>query len=671
MIFFLFFIFYWLGISFRYAFIPLGIVAIFLSIYILFKKRFKLFFIGIGLFAAGIGVSYINIDINRTSFSGFVIDSHTNYFIVLSKGEKLYAYEKDNPYEIGDYLAIEGKKEKIHFISNESQFDFEEYLNKSGVYYEIDVSKITVKFSNPIRIRASREKFLSHFDENSQSLIKALLFSEKDNSEVITNIDKLHIARLSSASGIFIYAYLYFISFLLSRFMSDNKAKLISLIILSPYLIFTFPRFTILRIVFLEIFRLINKKFLNGYFHSLEIIGLSGLFFLLIDYHLGYQMSFILGFTMPFMIFSIRSATSEYKGIKKWFIQLLFVFISFIPYELSFYNSISFLNPILQALLSPLFISAAVISLVCFYGVPIYPAVDFLIRGISNILGWLVKVPLVINGPPFNGVITVFYGILFIGFCYYRNIKFIPIYRTVGIVFLSGLTLYFIPITNLITSQVSFIDVGQGDACLVRKGTKTVLIDTGGSVYKDIATETLIPYFRKHRIYNIDLVITTHGDFDHMGALDSLKENFYVKEVVTEATDFPLNVGGVTFNNYNTHIAEYSEENDQSLVVGFAMMNKNFLIMGDAPVKVEKNIIREFPDLKCDILKIGHHGSDTSTCDEFVQFLSPKEAVVSVGEKNKYGHPKQSVLNTLKRHNVIIRRTDVEGTISYSNYIFM
>ena len=93
--------------------------------------------------------------------------------------------------------------------------------------------------------------------------------------------------------------------------------------------------------------------------------------------------------------------------------------------------------------------------------------------------------------------------------------------------------------------------------------------------------------------------------------------------------------------------------------------------MGDAPIMVERNIIKEYPELDCDILKVGHHGSNTSTCKEFVQLVSPDTAIISAGVNNKYGHPHKSVLKILNDANVKIRRTDLEGTITYSNYIFM
>ena len=230
----------------------------------------------------------------------------------------------------------------------------------------------------------------------------------------------------------------------------------------------------------------------------------------------------------------------------------------------------------------------------------------------------------------------------------------------------SAMCIYLLPIRPLIVTSISFINVGQGDSCLIHQGTTSILIDTGGSVYKDIAKDCLIPYFKKMQIYDIDLLITTHNDYDHMGAVSSLINNFPVKEYVTDYKSFPLTIDNITITNYNHYESMWKEENDTSLVLSFSVKNTNFVITGDAPIKIERQIMKDNKEIKCDILKVGHHGSKTSSSDEFISYLNPKEAVISCGVNNKYGHPNQEVLSILNRHKIKIRRTDLEGTIKYS-----
>ena len=233
------------------------------------------------------------------------------------------------------------------------------------------------------------------------------------------------------------------------------------------------------------------------------------------------------------------------------------------------------------------------------------------------------------------------------------------------VAFIGTLGVYLFPLKAIIRDYVSFINVGQGDSTLIKYKNSTILIDTGGNKYKDIAKEVLIPYFKNQQIYRIDMLITTHDDFDHSGAVTSLVNNFNVRNYVKDYQYFPLNVNGLEIKNYNIYPELWKEENDKSLVLGFKINNYNYLVMGDAPKKIENEIVKNNTYIPCDILKVGHHGSKTSTGDNFIKYLRPKFAVISCGKNNMYGHPHESVLAILRRYEVVIRRTDLESTITF------
>ena len=216
--------------------------------------------------------------------------------------------------------------------------------------------------------------------------------------------------------------------------------------------------------------------------------------------------------------------------------------------------------------------------------------------------------------------------------------------------------------------MVNFINVGQGDCTLIRNHNKVVLIDTGGLSYIDIANDSLVPFLRKKRIYQIDAVIITHYDYDHCGSLASLNKSYPIKQVVDYTSSFPVKVGNLVFNNHN-YYATSNDENDKSLVLSFNICKKDFVIMGDAPRYVEKEIIKNEAEIKCDILKVGHHGSNTSTCEDWLKYLSPKEAIISCGKNNKYGHPNKEVVSLLNKYKIKIHRTDLEGTIVYKTIL--
>ena len=164
------------------------------------------------------------------------------------------------------------------------------------------------------------------------------------------------------------------------------------------------------------------------------------------------------------------------------------------------------------------------------------------------------------------------------------------------------------------------------------------------------------------------MVFITHYDYDHYGALEDLQKTYKVNQIYDYSSSYPVKMGDVTFNNYNYYGQDRTEENDKSLVLGFSILNKDFLVMGDAPTYVEKEIIKNEISVPCDILRVGHHGSNTSTCEEWIKYISPEEAIISVGKNNLFGHPNKEVINVLKKYKIKIRRTDIEGTIVYKQF---
>ena len=148
-----------------------------------------------------------------------------------------------------------------------------------------------------------------------------------------------------------------------------------------------------------------------------------------------------------------------------------------------------------------------------------------------------------------------------------------------------------------------------------------------------------------------------------MGAAKDLMKSFNVKRYVDSKDDFPLKIGGIELINYNVY--ESDDINETSLFIGTKILGYSFLFTGDAGQVTERKIIKDNPSLDCDILKVGHHGSETSSCIEFLKAVTPEVAVISVGRVNSHGHPKDAVLGRLRAVGAKIRRTDLEGTITY------
>ena len=165
--------------------------------------------------------------------------------------------------------------------------------------------------------------------------------------------------------------------------------------------------------------------------------------------------------------------------------------------------------------------------------------------------------------------------------------------------------------------------------------------------------------------------MSPHGDFDHMGEVINLVNNFKVEKVIFNCGTLNIKhikyyscIKELTINKYKLQFLntkEYDNENDNSNVIYLNYYNYKFLFMGDAGTTKEKDIIEKYHLKQIDFIKIGYHGSDTSSSAYFINNINPKYSVISVGKNNRYGHPKDEVLDTLK--NSKIYRTDLDGSI--------
>lgn len=233
--------------------------------------------------------------------------------------------------------------------------------------------------------------------------------------------------------------------------------------------------------------------------------------------------------------------------------------------------------------------------------------------------------------------------------------------------------------------KVHYINVGQGDSILVQQGSQNMLIDAG----TNDSTETLINYLKSQNIKKLDYLILTHPHEDHIGGADAVInsldiETIYMpkvtantktfKDVVTAmnkkslkakvpvvGTNFKL--GDATCNILGPINTVSGDLNTYSIVLKVTFGNNKFLFTGDAQVSNEKYMINKGLDLSADVLKLGHHGSHTSTSQDFLNKVNPKYAVVSCDIKNDYGHPHKEVMQRLQAKNIKLYRTDESGTI--------
>ncbi|HHT67069.1 MAG TPA: MBL fold metallo-hydrolase [Erysipelotrichaceae bacterium] len=664
MIIFLTFIALYLGLSLRYAYVVVILISAIFLFFVFKRCNLFLTLISLGVIVLGFSWSFIDISYQKSTYQGIVYEAKQNYFLFNSGGERLYVHAKNHDYDIGDFLSIEGEKSELDFTVLESDFNFNEFLNKKGVFYSLESHKITVKFHNFIRIKQRREEFLENFETSEKSIVGAILFSSGEETPLTSEIKSLHLSRFLSASGLYILAFVTFMNFLLKMFLKDKIGEAITILLVILYSVFTFPRFALIRVCFLLIFKWINKYLLKKKFNYLEILSFLGIFFLLLDRYLVRQDCFILGFAIPIIAYLIRDIYPHHQ-IKRFLMKSVTIYLFFLPFEINYYHKIAIFSLPLQVVSAPLFIAIGVISLLCFFYVPLIKVDKVLILILQTFIKIIEPLNLAILMPSLNIGLLFLYESLYLIYLYYLSLGMRPFqhYLTWGLV--SLMMVYALPIDNALSVEVSFINVGQGDCTMVRYHNQVSLIDTGGLNYKDIAKDVLLPYLHKKRIHRLDNVFITHYDEDHFGALSSLKENIYIDNIYDYHSSFPVRMGTIEFINYNIYSSESEDENERSLVLGFKALDLHFLLMGDAPKEVERKIISQNSHLKCDVLKVGHHGSDTSSSEIFIKQLRPEVAVISCGKNNSFGHPSKSVISILKKYKILIRRTDLEGTITF------
>lgn len=234
--------------------------------------------------------------------------------------------------------------------------------------------------------------------------------------------------------------------------------------------------------------------------------------------------------------------------------------------------------------------------------------------------------------------------------------------------------------------EVHFIDVGQGDATLVKCGDSAMLIDAGENDKGTLVQN----YIKKQGVTSLDYLIVTHPDSDHSGGADVIITKYdidtiiypnYSKDTATwrdviKAMDYKkykvtkpvvgdtYKLGDAEFTIIAPNSDKYGDNtNDYSVGILLQHGDKKFVFTGDAEEASEKDIVKNKINISADVLQVGHHGSKTASTTEFLKAVNPEFAVISCGENNSYGHPSAATLNSLRSMGVKVFRTDEQGSL--------
>ena len=627
---------------------------------------------------------------NDSTFEGNILsikkyDTKTTLIIKeKNKTEKILVnyYEKIDKINLGDKVKIKGTLKLPSKNTVPNLFNYRKYLNNNNIYYILTASEIT-KIKNNTKILTHYKNKLQKYinRKKAHTYLNIFILSNKNDldKEVLNSYQTNGLSHLFSISGMHITLLLGTILKLLDKVSYSRYYKYVLLIIiLIIYMYLTDFTPSILRSGIMFILLTLNKLF-NFKIKTKNIIMLTFIIIVLINpyyiYNLGFQLSYLISF---YLIIFAHIINKHKNYFKKLFITSLISFLVSFPIIISNYYQVNLLSILINLLFVPIIsyivLPLAFITLILPTDSLLILTMDIL-EGISlsltNINYLLLELP-----KPSIYLIIIYYAIITL--LLINKKCFISLLTTI---FIHKISINFNP-----NMEILFLDVSQGDSILLHypHNKYNILIDTGGNYNYEISKNIIIPYLKSKGINKIDYLILTHGDYDHMGESINLIENFKVEKVIFNCGEFndlekelikvlekkkikyyscikELNIDKNKLQFLNTK--EYDNENDNSSVIYFNYYNYKFLFMGDASTEREKDILEKYNLKDVDFLKVGHHGSNTSSSEEFINSINPKYSLISVGKNNRYGHPNKEVLDTLNDSKIY--RTDQDGSIMF------
>lgn len=617
----------------------------------------------------------------------------------------------------GQFISISANVETPSANRNQNQFNYQTYLKNQNVHYILRASNLAIsnQFSPSflMRIQNIRLKIITHLTEKTAPTISpyclALISGEKNgfSPEMYEVYQQMGVVHLLAISGLHVNLLIGAIYFLLLKFGITRERAITCLLVFLPfYVILTGANPPVIRAATMTALLLLSEKYTTKW-SSFSAICLSFILFFLLQPYVMKEVGFQLSYAVSFgIILSSRHILTKQQNAftKSLAISFISTIMSSAVMMYHFY-SFSWIGIFFNLIYVPIFTiiilpGCLTVFVLSFFSTEIlhFPEamLTFLIQLVEKLTYIFAKIPhqTIVTGRPKPVILVLIIITIIIFFNQWQKKKF-PLGIFICFCFLCYLASF-----NL-SGKVSFIDVGQGDSILIQLPYKqgNYLIDTGGQLPFEkeawakkrkpftIGGSTLTPVLKSKGINRLDKVIITHSDADHMEGLDDLQKNININELIyakgaenkpimKEALDaMPKVKQTIILAGANWQIGENRFEclypnkageggNDDSIVLKAVLDGKIWLFTGDLEANGEKSISEQ--PIQADILKVGHHGSKTSSSKEFIQKVNPTFAIISCGLNNRFGHPHAETINTLETAEVTILRTDVQGEIIYT-----
>ena len=587
-----------------------------------------------------------------------------------------YQDKEFNNLSYGDKIKVKGTLITPSKNTNQNTFNYQKYLYYKKIYYLVEATSINKIANNNNYLYTIKNTLYQKINKlKSSNYIKTLLFCDNTLSKEIKESYRINgISHLFSVSGMHINFFVSIIYLYLNKITYNKRIKyLITNIFIITYLIL-FPSSSLLRSAVMSILYSINYL-LKLKIKKIDILLLTLGVSLLINPFIIYDLGYIYSYTITFFLVLSSSTLKKKNKINK------IIYISFLSFLVSIpitiYNSyeINIISILLNIILVPI-ISIIILPLTII--TYIFPILDSILYLFTNTLEKIslfiskINITKIIFPKPSLLIIVLYYIIFLLS---YQNKK----YFYLNIILL--IIIYISPYLNS-NFEVVMFEVGEADCHLIKYpyNKNTILIDTGKNEYK-IKNE-VIPYLKSIGIKKIDYLIITHGDEDHIGGSITLINNFQVKNVILNKGTFTdlekeliknlnkkkipyqININKINLSNHTIYLlnnTKYNNENDNSIITYFTYQKYKFLYMGDASITTEDNLLENYNLNNISILKVGHHGSNTSSSKDFISQINPSISLISVGENNIYHHPNKEVINNLSKSRIY--RTDINNMV--------
>lgn len=560
------------------------------------------------------------------------------------------------------------------------------------------------------RLFEVRDDFLELFSENIRGFIRGVIFGDKSEIDEATIEEFNHnsTGHVLAVSGL----HIGFLFSLLKTMTRRRKNKLICALIIVVFILYgemTAWNASTIRAVMVSILALLHIYFERP-FDMLSSISTSAIIILMINpyqlFNVGFQMSFIALTGICFLTPLIQAFTGEMLASQ---IAVQTAMLPIMIYTFNGFNLMSlFVNiPVvfLSSLLVPLCIMALMIMFVTGSAPLILITVD---EGLSELMIRVNRL-LSMDGMFYNNaegistaLVILIYLMMFLLSSEWLRIRILrKEYNRIKTVWphllIPVFFLFVLSFNTFSNDEIIFLSVGQGDAVHVRAGSHDLMIDGGGSRDYNVGRNILRPYLLKNGTDDLDMALVTHLHTDHYLGISQLNEVLPIGKIGIsdiydiqemngtgdEATNMPDNITRINTGNRiiideNVNIeivwpvmsrreaVSIDDENENNIVFIVNYGGLRIMITGDLLEEEEHKMIQYYRGtdvLKCDVLKVGHHGSKTSSSEEFLDAVKPSMAVIQVGMNNMYGHPHQQTLERLIERGIKVYRTDIDGAV--------